>query len=228
MTEKQEKFLEREDKLLKKLDEISNWQQPGPQVPLPMKQASMVGHQASDCLLNPAEHYVPQNQSITTYRPPFVWDSADAPTSVRLHHMQPLLNPSIHKPATEPFHLSEHASSYRQALPALGYQYHPPSSSFASESAPSLSRRGHDDAVVPASALNIHMQQNHQAAIYPTAAIAPMRPVPDHPDQQSLCLEQERNITEPVTSKGTDKWFKLIVEKHFISVRAIFITQLSM
>ena len=204
MTEEQEKYQEREDKLLKKLDEISNWQQPEQQIPLPLNQASMVGNQASDCLLNPAEHYVPQNQSVTTYRPQFVWDNADAPTSVRLHHMQPLSHPSLHNPGTEPFYLSEHASSYRQAVPAPGYQFHPQPSSFASDSAPSLSRRGQDDAVVPASAVNIHVQQNQQAATHPTAAIAPMRSAPKHPDQQPLCLEQELNIAEPVISKGTD------------------------
>ena len=205
ITEKQEKYLEREDKLLKKLDEISNWQQPGPQIPLPLNPTSMAGHQASECLLHPGERYAPQNQSVTNYQPQFVWDSAEAPSSVRLHHMQHVPQPSLHNPTTEAFHLSEHVLSCRQAAPALGYQYHPQSCTLASESAPSLSLRPvQDDAVVPASAVNIPIQQNQQAATHPTAAIAPMRTVSDQQDQQPLC-QQERNVVEPVISKGIDK-----------------------
>lgn len=209
MTEKQEKYLEREDKLLKKLDEISKWQQPGPQIPPPLNQASMRGHQASECLLHPGERYVPKNQSVTPYQPQFVWDSTEAPTTVRLHHMHPVPHPSLHNPATEEFHLNEHAPSYRQAASPLGHQYHPQPSTRLSESAPSLSLRGQEDAVVPASAVNIPMQQHQQAATQPTAAIAPMRPAPNQQDQQPPC-QQERNVTEPVISKGNENYFKLI------------------
>lgn len=202
MTEKQEKFLEREDKLLKKLDEISNWQQPGPQIPLPLNQTSMVGnfnqHQASKCLLHPSEGYVPQNQSVTTYQPHFVGDSAEVPTSVRLHHMQPAPHPSLDNPATEAFHFNEQAPSYRQATSALGYQYHPQSNP------PQSALRGQEDAVVPASAVNIPVQQNQQAVTHPTAAIAPIRPASNQQDQQPLG-QQQGNITEPVISKGIDK-----------------------
>ena len=203
MIEKQEKCLKREDTLLKKLDEISNWHQPGPQIPIPLKQASMVGHQASECLLPPGERYAPQNQSGPSYQPQFVWDSTEAPTSVRLHHMQTLPQPSLHHPATEAFHLNKHAPSYRQDTLAMGYQHHSQSSTLASESAPSLSLRGQDDAVVPASAVNIPVQQNQHGVTHPTATIAPMRPASNQQNQTPLC-QQERNVTEPVISKGID------------------------
>lgn len=203
MTEKQEKCLEREDKLLKKLDEISNWHQPGPKIPIPLNQASMVGHQASECLLHPGERYAPQNQSVPSYQPQFVWDSTEARTSVRLHHMQTLPQPSLHPPATEAFHLNEHAASYRQDTLAMGYQHHPQSSTLASESAPSLSLRGQDDAVVPASAVNIPMQQNQHGLNHPTATIAPMRPSSNQQNQKPF-YQQERKLAEPVISKGID------------------------
>ena len=193
MIEKQEKCLEREDKLLKKLDEISNWQQPGPQIPIPMNQASIVRHQASECLLHPGERYAPQSQSVTTCQPQFVWDSAEAPTSLRLHHMQTLPQPSLHNPAPEAFHLNEHARSYRQDTLAMGYQHYPQSSTFASEAAPSLSLRGQDGAGVT----------------HPTATIAPMRPASNQKNKKPLC-QQERNVAEPVISKGIDNYFKLL------------------
>lgn len=203
MTEKQEKCLEREDKLLKKLDEISTWQQPGLQIPFPMNQASMVRHQASECLLHPGERYAPQNQSVTTYQPQLVRDSAEAPTSVRLHHLQTLPQPSLHNPAADGrFHLNEHVLNFRQDTLAMGYQHHPQSSTLAlSEAAPSLSLRGQDGAVVPAPAVNIPMQQNQQGVTHPTATIAPMRPTSDQQNQNPLC-QQEQNVTEPVISKG--------------------------
>lgn len=209
MTEKQEKCLEREDKLLKKLDEISYWHQPGPQIPIPLNQASMVGHQAAECLLHPGERYVPQNQSVPTYQPRFVRDSTEAPTSVRLNHMQTLPQPSLHHPATEAFHLNEHAANYRQDTLSMGYQHHPQSSTFASESAPFHSLRGQDDAVVPASAVNISTQQNQHGLNHPTATIAPMRPALNQQNQKPLC-QQERKLAEPVISKGIDDYFKLL------------------
>lgn len=204
MTEKQEKCLEREDKLLKKLDEISNWRQPGHQIPIPLNQASMVRHQASECLLHPVERYAPQNQSAATYQPQFVWDSAKAPTSVRLHHLQTLPQPaSVHNPAPEAFHLNEHAPSYRHDTLAMGYQHHSQSTTLTSEAAPSLSLRGQDGAVVPAPAVNIPMQQNQQGVTHPTATIAPMRPASNQRNEKPSC-QQERDVTEPVISKGID------------------------
>jgi len=205
VTEKQERYLEREDKLLKKLDEIRNWKQPAPQMPLPLNPTSMLGgHQTAECLLHPGERRAPQNQSFTTYQPQFAWDGTEAPTSVRLHHMQPAPYSSLHNPTREAFRSCEHAANYTQAVPALGYQYHSQSSTIVSESAPSLSLRGQDDAVVPASAVNIPMQQNQQTATHPTAAIAPMRPASNEHDQQ-LLSQQERNVIEPVISQGINK-----------------------
>lgn len=205
VTEKQERYLEREDKLLKKLDEIGNWQQPTPQIPLPRNPTSMLGgHQTAECLLHPGERCAPQNQSVTTYQPQFTWDGTEAPTSVRLHHMQSAPYSSLHNPTREAFRLSEHAANYTQAVPALGYQYHSQSSTLVSESVPSLSLRGQDDAVVPASAVSIPMQQNQQTATHPTAAIAPMRPASNEHDQQ-LLSQQERNVIEPVISQGINK-----------------------
>ena len=203
VTEKQERYLEREDKLLKKLDEIGNWKQPAPQMPLPLNPTSMLGgHQTAECLLHPGERCAPQNQLVTTYQPQFAWEGTEAPTSVRLHHMQPGPYSSLHNPTREAFRLSEHAANYTQAVPTLGYQCHSQSSTLVSESAPSLSLRGKDDAVVPASAVNIPMQQNQQTATHPTAAIAPMRPASNEHDQQ-LLSQQERN--EPVISQGINK-----------------------
>ena len=204
VTEKQDRYLEREGKLLKKLDEIVNWQQPAPQIHLPLNSTSMLGHQTGHHL---GERCAPQNQSVvTTYQPQFALDGREAPTSVRLHHMQPAPHLSLHNPTTEVFRLSEHAANYRQAVPALGYQYHSQSSTLVSESAPSLSLRGQDDAVVPASTVNIPMQENQQTATHPTAAIAPMRPASNEHDQQ-LLSQQERNVIEPVISQGISKKF---------------------
>lgn len=202
--EKQEKYLEREDTLLQKLDEISNRQKSAPPVSLPSNQLSMVGNasqrQISECLQNPREGYVPQNPAFSSCHPHFAWDRTKVPSSIPLHHIQPPPHPSIQNTAAEAFHLNVQAPNYTPAEPALDYQYPTQSSLPASQSV----FRSQDDAVVPAS-VNIQYQavQSQQAVTHPTAAIAPMRPVPSH-DQQPIC-QQEGNKTEPVISQGMDK-----------------------
>ena len=197
---KQEKYLEREDKLLQKLDEISSCRQQttAPQASLPLNRTSMIGNvnqlQASECL----QGYVPQNPSVAACQPHFVWDSTEVPTSMRLHHLQPAPHPTLQNTATEAFNFNMQAPNYRQAAPVVDYQYQPLSNLPASESV----FRGQGDAVVPS--VNVQYQAsapNQQA--HPTATIAPMRSASNQ-DQQPVC-QQERNITEPVISKGIGK-----------------------
>lgn len=76
--EKQEKYTEREDKLMEKLDEISSRQPCIPKVPLPLKETPTArntnNNQNSECLRDLNERCVPQNPSgIMALQPQFNW-----------------------------------------------------------------------------------------------------------------------------------------------------------
>lgn len=200
--EKHEKFMEREDKLLQKLDEISN-----KQVPLHSNQLTtarnVIYDQVSESFQNCNEMCLPQGPSILAYQSQLAWDSAEVSGSARLHHMHNQIQPAPphpHVQNTTAVVLNanvQEAVNNTQAKPALNHLLQPESTQ--------------DDAVVPCMTLlqhqaNVGFAPNQQNAVHPTAAIAPMRTLSDD-DKQPRC-QQQGNITESVKSKGTKNSFK--------------------
>ena len=203
--EKHENFMEREDKLLLKLDEISN-----KHVPLPSNQLSTARNvtydQPSESFQKCNEMRLPHGPPIMGYQPQLAhaWGSAEVSGSARLHHMHNQIQPAppypyVQNATAEVLNANvQGAANHTQAKPALNHPLQPHSTQ--------------DDAVVPCMTLvqhqaNMGFTLNQQNAVHPTAAIAPMRTLSDD-DKQPRC-QQQGNITESVDieSKGKKHFF---------------------
>ena len=75
--EKYEKYIEREDKLLQKLDEISSRQAPAKQVPVLSNVKNTNYNEVPECLQNINEACIPQNPLHMGFQQQFAWNNIE-------------------------------------------------------------------------------------------------------------------------------------------------------
>lgn len=232
--EKHEKYIERDDKLMQKLEEINNKKAPPPSNLPSSLGRHFTYNQVSGYLENSSEVHFSQKPSDIAYQPQLPWERAEIPRYGKLHHMLPKAHSESHLFVQNPStvgvcNMNEQGSTYEESIPALNYHSRPQFQNTATadvrkideqgstygEPLPALNHHSRpqgalDEAVVPC-CVNVPQYQanmalaSNQNVAHPTAAIAPMRPFSN--ESQPFC-EKEKNIIECGKLKKHDKAFR--------------------